>query len=700
MSSEKPMNVWDRLRFTNWRIPTKLAIVMLAISLIPLLITATISSNTSARAINQQTRISLSRLAFSTAERIEQFLVDNHNFIRMAASEPEVIQFLTTLQEEGPDLPSDSTKDQVLAFLNAVKERHPELQAGIDSVVANLLTSDPAIDLVGFYNLQGFVVSHNNASIVGQSYLFRDYVQSALNNEQFTSGIQIGWTTDTPGINASAPVHAEDEIIGAIATRIQGRFITNILSGTLEIESEDISAEERQAMAIYLVNEYGIVVSHSDNDTSWLYHSLGTITDEAVLEQIASVRLLGGTCPEGMQTCDPSEKQPRTPIPIPAAQPLADELLTAMSLGKSGSFRYCQPDQLDTEIEEGQCPGTWHVVGYAPVQDPFRTDPISHMPRYLFMVVVDMPESVFLRPVDRLRQQGLLIGATMAGLALVASLLLSTTLARPIARLAQAASRVERDEPFEPSDIAEVTAQGDEVGNLARVFSNMVVALRARMAELRTIYEVGRKISESVDLERILNEIADAIGEVIPYDVAEICLYDKRQGKMDCKLSARRTSGGIKKTAGPLYDPNGGYLGYVYNKGESLLVPDTLAFTEVERNPEREWEDVEPRSYLGVPLKEKGEIIGAIELIGAYPNSFNEGNRRVLESIAIQAAIAVQNAREVEARESMLKRQIEQLRIEIDDMKRARQVAEIVESDYFQSLRQKAKLIRGSEADR
>lgn len=697
MSSKKKMEIWDRLRFTNWRIPTKLAVVMLAISLIPLLVTAAINSNTSARAINQQTRISLSRLAFSTAERIEQFLVDNHNFIRMAASEPEVIQFLTTLREEDPGLPNDSTKEQVLAFLNAVKERHPELQAGVDGVVANLLSSDPAIDLVGFYNLQGFVVSHNNTAIVGQNYLFRDYVQSALNNEQFTSGIQVGWTTNTPGINASAPVRVGDEIIGAIATRIQGRFITNILSGTLEIESEDISAEEREAMAIYLVNEYGIVVSHSDNDTDWLYHSLGTITDEQTLEHIASVRLLGGTCPDGTQTCDPSEKQPRTPLPIPAAQPLANELLTAMSLGKSGSFRYCQPDQLDAEIAEGECPGTWHVVGYAPVQDPFRTDPVTRAPRSLFMVVVDMPEAVFLRPVDRLRQQGLAIGATMAGLALVASLLLSATLSRPIAKLAQAASRVEHDEPFEPSDIAEVTAQGDEVGNLARVFSNMVVALRARMAELRTIYEVGRKISESVDLERILNEIADAIGEVIPYDVAEICLYDKSQGKMDCKLSARRTSKGIVKTAGPLYDPNIGYLGYVYTKGESLLVPDTLAFTEVERNPARKWEDVEPRSYLGVPLKDKGEVIGAIELIGAYPDSFNEGNRRVLESIAIQAAIAVQNAREVQARESMLKRQIEQLRIEIDEMKRARQVAEIVESDYFQSLRKKAKSIRGSE---
>ncbi len=689
----------EKIRFTNWRIPTKLAVVMLALSLIPLLLTAWINSSASARAINQQTRISLSRLAYSTAERIEQFLVDNHNFIRMAASEPEVTQFLRTLKEEDPGLQSDAEKQQVLDFLNAVAEANPELRTGIDSVVTNMLSADPAIDLVGFYNPLGFVVSHNNRAIVGQNYLFRDYVQSALNGEQFTSGIQIGWTTDTPGINASAPVRDGDEIIGAIATRIQGLFITNILSGTLSIESEDISDEERAAMSIYLINEYGIVVNHSHNDADWLYHSLGTIRDQETLDLIASVRLLGGTCPDGTQACDPSEKQPRAPLPIPAAQSLGDELLMAMRAGKSGSFRYCLPERLEEEIEPGQCPGTWHVVGYAPVQDPFRTDPITRAPRYLFMVVVDMPESIFLAPVERLRTQSLMIAATMVALALVASLLLSTTLARPLGKLAQAASRVERDEPFEPEDIADVTQQGDEVGNLARVFSNMVVALRARMAELRTIYEVGRKISESIDLEQTLNEIADAIGTVIPYDVAEICLYDKRHESMECSISARRTARGIEKASGQTYNPKLGYLGHIFSKGESLLVQDTLEFTEVERNLDRAWQGVQPRSYLGVPLKDKGEVIGTIELVSARPEGFSEGNRRILESIAIQAAIAVQNAREVQAREVRLKRQIEQLRIEIDDMKRAKQVAEIVETDYFQSLRQKAQRLRGSSEE-
>ncbi|MDX9953969.1 MAG: HAMP domain-containing protein [Anaerolineae bacterium] len=48
----------------------------------------------------------------------------------------------------------------------------------------------------------------------------------------------------------------------------------------------------------------------------------------------------------------------------------------------------------------------------------------------------------------------------------------------------------------------------------------------------------------------------------------------------------------------------------------------------------------------------------------------------------------------VRAREEGLKRQVQELRIEIDEVKKARQVAEITESDYFVTLRDKARVLR------
>jgi DNA-binding response OmpR family regulator len=51
-------------------------------------------------------------------------------------------------------------------------------------------------------------------------------------------------------------------------------------------------------------------------------------------------------------------------------------------------------------------------------------------------------------------------------------------------------------------------------------------------------------------------------------------------------------------------------------------------------------------------------------------------------------------AREVYAREQRLKQQVEQLKIEIDQSKKAHQVAEITETDYFQQLQRKATQLR------
>jgi hypothetical protein len=51
-------------------------------------------------------------------------------------------------------------------------------------------------------------------------------------------------------------------------------------------------------------------------------------------------------------------------------------------------------------------------------------------------------------------------------------------------------------------------------------------------------------------------------------------------------------------------------------------------------------------------------------------------------------------ATEVRARERRLKQQVRKLRIEIDEVRAARQVAEITETEYFQDLRRKVSELR------
>lgn len=56
-------------------------------------------------------------------------------------------------------------------------------------------------------------------------------------------------------------------------------------------------------------------------------------------------------------------------------------------------------------------------------------------------------------------------------------------------------------------------------------------------------------------------------------------------------------------------------------------------------------------------------------------------------------------AQQVLRREENLRQQVEQLRIQIDEAKRARQVAEVTETEYFQTLRQRVAQLRGKKGE-
>ena len=51
------------------------------------------------------------------------------------------------------------------------------------------------------------------------------------------------------------------------------------------------------------------------------------------------------------------------------------------------------------------------------------------------------------------------------------------------------------------------------------------------------------------------------------------------------------------------------------------------------------------------------------------------------------------------AREQFLKRQVQELRIQIDESKKAREVAVITDSEYFLQLKQRAEHLRRRSAD-
>ena len=84
---------------------------------------------------------------------------------------------------------------------------------------------------------------------------------------------------------------------------------------------------------------------------------------------------------------------------------------------------------------------------------------------------------------------------------------------------------------------------------------------------------------------------------------------------------------------------------------------------------------------------------------GMYePNSLNEVAARS-DELGQLARVFQRMQREVDRRERRLKQEVAELRIEIDEIKQARQVAEITETEYFRDLREKASQLRAGRSN-
>lgn len=110
--------------------------------------------------------------------------------------------------------------------------------------------------------------------------------------------------------------------------------------------------------------------------------------------------------------------------------------------------------------------------------------------------------------------------------------------------------------------------------------------------------------------------------------------------------------------------------------------------------------DYEVHSALTVPLKGNlGQVIGVLQLVNAqddqgHPRAFNLRVQQMVESLSLLASVALEGY----GHRQELWQEVQQLRIELDQHRQARQVSEITQTDYFHELEAKADELRRSIA--
>jgi GAF domain-containing protein len=151
----------------------------------------------------------------------------------------------------------------------------------------------------------------------------------------------------------------------------------------------------------------------------------------------------------------------------------------------------------------------------------------------------------------------------------------------------------------------------------------------------------------------------------------------------------------------PLYDATTGQPNernvatYSATRGQTVNIADAYTAEGFDFSGTRAFDQrtgYRSASLLTVPLRDRrGQVIGVLQLLNAQDRQsgavvpFDPGRQRVVEGLALLAGTAL----ETYLREQSLREEIQQLRVEVDEARKTREVAELAGAVDFRRLRER-----------
>ncbi|MBI4887424.1 MAG: GAF domain-containing protein [Acidobacteria bacterium] len=153
---------------------------------------------------------------------------------------------------------------------------------------------------------------------------------------------------------------------------------------------------------------------------------------------------------------------------------------------------------------------------------------------------------------------------------------------------------------------------------------------------LSTLFELGREVMSVLDLEELLAKIPQLIARLTRFSAFAVYLLDDAHEELRIAYavgypeSARETQ---RLRLGQ------GVVGAAVQEGRPILVND------IRREPRYQGPHRNMLSQLAVPVRRKGRVIGALNLLDETTDAFTGQDEALLRQFAAHVAVAIENAR-------------------------------------------------------
>jgi sigma-B regulation protein RsbU (phosphoserine phosphatase) len=162
------------------------------------------------------------------------------------------------------------------------------------------------------------------------------------------------------------------------------------------------------------------------------------------------------------------------------------------------------------------------------------------------------------------------------------------------------------------------------------------VRFRERAELLDFLLEVSAVTAETLDLDRLLANVADIVKDVVPHELFAILLYNERSRTLRMRYSIGHRDEVAKNLSISLGE---GLTGSAAGSRQPILVHDV-------RTDSRYLNALDAvRAELAVPMLVRSKLVGVIDLQSTRANAFSEQDRSLLVLIASRVGTAIDNAR-------------------------------------------------------
>jgi len=198
-----------------------------------------------------------------------------------------------------------------------------------------------------------------------------------------------------------------------------------------------------------------------------------------------------------------------------------------------------------------------------------------------------------------------------------------------------------------------------------------IAHLKYFVERLDFLHKVSQKISERKPLTRLLNEILEESKVVVDAEASSLMLYEPSDEHLYFQVATGSKGKAVKRRTVKLGE---GIAGWVAVHKQPLLIDDCYNDKRFDSRHDEKLHYT-TRNMICVPMMRKNKLLGIMQAINKKDNnSFTQQDLHIFETLASQCAIAIENARLIEAQ------------IETEALERELETARTIQQNLLQPI--------------